>query len=98
VIARRNRALHCVEWEVEFSDVDNSDYGEFTLTGKVNVPQLLRWWRAVPFRAYLESKDDLREHLLTLRPGQRVRLVGTLYYSGDAQGHSFFMRPARLLS
>lgn len=85
--AELEQELHCVQWEVEVSDVsDGVEAHDFVIEGKVNVTERSRWGRVgyseMRFTAYLDGKNDkdLRGRLLTLKSGQRVRVEGTIHY------------------
>lgn len=80
------RELQHVQWEVEVSDITANEIG-FELRGTVGVPELRKWgsggkW---PLVARLTDKD-LRERLLNLKPGQRVRVEGRAVCDSITEG------------
>jgi len=110
--AELQQELHCVQWEVEVSNVSAGGDNDFVIEGKVSVPERSRWGRVrfieMQFKAFLSNSEilpsgytkDLRGQLLTLKSGQRVRVEGSLscdYNPYSFSCNSFMMNPARLV-
>jgi hypothetical protein len=104
ITAQLKRELHCVEWEVEVINVENQTLDEYILKGKVFAPKKLLWrkigFHEIPFEARLHGGDGLRKRLVTLMPGERIRLEGSVSLDRRlVREHDlcFIMNSARLL-
>jgi len=91
-----------VQWEVEVFDVQESfdaEFYDFVLHARVHLHDRWSWWHGnahdgeMSLTAYLKGKD-LRERLLTMKRGQRVRVDGTVTY----HARHFGMNPANPLA
>jgi hypothetical protein len=92
-----------VQWEVEVLDVREAiggdEFFDFVLQARFRLHDPWRWWRGnrysgeMSLTAYLKGKD-LRERLLTMKRGARVRVEGHVTY----HARHFGMNPAKLLA
>ena len=93
-----------VQWEVEVDDVHEAfdkEFFDFVLHAKLRIADPHRWRNAwgnahhgeMSLTAHLKGAD-LRERLLAMKRGQRVRVEGNVTY----HARSFNMNPANLVA